>query len=87
MKHSQAKTIRVNIACVDGTLILQVLDDGFGFQPNIAPSSDNGHFGLAGMRERVNRLGGSLSIQSAPGKGTQVEARIPLPTHPPPAIA
>lgn len=86
VKHSQAKTIRVIIACADGTLTLQVLDDGVGFQPDNAPNSDNGHFGLSGMRDRVKRLGSSLSIQSTPGKGTQIEARIPLPPHQPLSI-
>jgi signal transduction histidine kinase len=86
VKHSQAKTIRVIIGCANGTLTLQVLDDGVGFQPNNAPNSDNGHFGLSGMRERVHRLGGTVSIQSVPGQGTHLEARIPLPPHPPPAI-
>ena len=86
VKHSQAKNIRITIACVDGALTLQVLDNGVGFQPDDVPGPDYGHYGIQGMRERVNRLGGSLSIKSAPGKGTQVEARIPLPPDAPPDI-
>jgi signal transduction histidine kinase len=59
-------------------LALEVSDDGPGFVPQ--PSATfNGHLGLVGMRERVESLGGTFSVQSELGKGTQVTARLALP--------
>jgi signal transduction histidine kinase len=57
---------------------LTVADDGAGFDP--AGAGSNGwHFGLAVMRQRAARIGGELAIHSAPGEGTRVEVRVPLP--------
>ena len=58
---------------------LEVEDDGVGCVPPHVPSdlTSQGHFGLVGMRERSTRLGGHLSIHSAPGHGTKVEAFLP----------
>jgi signal transduction histidine kinase len=53
---------------------VSVRDDGGGFDPNGATAG----FGLAGMRERVELLGGELSLTSAPGLGTTVSAALPL---------
>lgn len=65
-------------AFMDGDLLaLEVSDDGPGFVPQ--PSATfNGHLGLAGMRERVESLGGTFSVKSEIGKGTQVTARLAL---------
>jgi signal transduction histidine kinase len=63
---------------MDGDLlVLEVSDDGPGFvsQPS---ATFNGRLGLAGMRERVESLGGRFSVKSEPGKGTQVTARLAL---------
>lgn len=54
--------------------VLQVIDDGAGFDP---ASAADGRFGLVSMRERAERLGGQLSIDSRPGAGTKVEVRLP----------
>lgn len=65
-------------AFMDGDLlVLEVSDEGPGFVPQ-PPSRFNGHLGLAGMRERVESLGGTFSVKSEPGKGTQVTARLAL---------
>jgi signal transduction histidine kinase len=65
-------------AFMDGdVLVLEVSDEGPGFVPQ-PPSRFNGHLGLAGMRERVESLGGTFSVKSEPGKGTQVTARLAL---------
>jgi signal transduction histidine kinase len=58
-------------------LALEVSDEGPGFVPQPA-AIFNGHLGLAGMRERVESLGGTFSVKSEPGKGTQVTARLAL---------
>jgi signal transduction histidine kinase len=55
--------------------VLEVSDDGIGFD---AGSDFPGHLGLRSMRERASRLGGSLEVKTAPGKGTRIYARIPV---------
>ena len=54
-------------------------DDGIGFDPHsVQPARGHG-LGLVGMRERVATVGGTLTVESQPGKGTRIEARIPGP--------
>jgi LytS/YehU family sensor histidine kinase len=60
-----------------GAIDLTVRDDGRGFTPGSQQGPDQGHFGLSGMRERIERLGGTLSIDSQPGSGTTVRAVVP----------
>lgn len=61
----------------DRTLLFSVRDDGAGFDPESAPGVGEGHFGLNGVRERLERLKGSLSVESAPGRGTYVRFTLP----------
>ena len=77
--HADAQQIEV-VATGDaaaGSIDLTVRDDGRGFTPGSQLGPDQGHFGLSGMRERIERLGGSLSIDSQPGNGTTVRAVVP----------
>ncbi len=55
------------------------MDNGRGFEQQDVFSSLGGHFGLIGMRERAERLGGELRLASHPGEGTEVEVTVPLP--------
>jgi len=55
-----------------------VEDDGRGFDPARAMSTDGGGLGLFGMRERAGYIGGHVAVTSAPGEGTTVRAEIPL---------
>ena len=57
---------------------LTVQDDGCGFDSQAAGNGVSGHFGLIGMRERVEQIGGTLSIQSAKGAGTEVAVDVPI---------
>jgi len=57
----------------DHSLVLEVIDDGVGFDPD---GSYPGHLGLQSMRERAARLGGSLEIESAPGLGCRLRAQF-----------
>ena len=52
-------------------------DDGVGFSPDGGELVRQGHFGIAGMRQRVEMVGGTLEIESSPGSGTTVRARVP----------
>ena len=76
VRHGKARRIDVRGAIAERTLTLSVTDDGCGFSPESRPGLDAGHFGLAGVRERLDRIGGSLEIQSAPGHGTTVTITI-----------
>jgi signal transduction histidine kinase len=78
IRHGGAKTIRI-AGCIDGYLLkFSVSDDGRGFDPESAPSIDQGHFGLQGIRERVDTFGGSISIDSSPGRGTHVDVTVAI---------
>jgi len=74
-KHAGAGRVKVRLHAGAGELRLQIEDDGEGFLPQDAGRP--GHFGLAGMRERLEGVGGRLLIASAPGEGTRLEAHIP----------
>lgn len=75
-RHARATQVRVQLAQRDRHLCLSVADDGCGFDP--AAACKDGSFGLAGMRERVDALGGRLAIDSAPGRGTRLTVTLPL---------
>jgi len=75
-KHAGASTVRVELKERDGTPVLSVIDDGAGFDPSsVGPALMSG-FGLRSMRERVELLGGTLDVQTAPGDGTRIVARL-----------
>jgi signal transduction histidine kinase/ligand-binding sensor domain-containing protein len=79
LKHAGASRIRVVLHTGERRLFLRIVDNGSGFEQHGAFSSQDGHFGLIGMRERAERLGGELGLSSEPGGGTEVEVRVPLP--------
>jgi signal transduction histidine kinase len=66
----------VRLSADEGHCYLLIQDDGVGFADDAAPRVDA--FGLLGMRERILQLGGVLSIESAPGDGVTVTAKVPL---------
>ncbi|WP_220635297.1 sensor histidine kinase [Georgfuchsia toluolica] len=75
-RHGAATDQRVRLTRTGEQLIVDVTDSGKGF--DLRTIAANGHLGLAGMRERVEILGGSFSVQSAPGSGTLIRASLPL---------
>jgi PAS domain S-box-containing protein len=79
--HGSAKKVAVHVVFHKGRLDISIKDDGKGFIPDTAPGASTGHFGLAGMRRRVQGLGGNLRIHSSPGAGTEIRLSSPLP-HP-----
>ena len=74
--HAHARHVDVQLKNDGGTVTIFVKDDGRGLPPEPASSSEVGHFGLQGMRERMIRLGGSLEIESQPSSGTIVTVRM-----------
>jgi len=77
VKHAQAQRISVNLVFDTRRVQLIVRDDGSGFD-KAARNENGGHFGLIGMRERAEQIGGTLSIQSTNGSGTEVVAEVPI---------
>ena len=76
-KHAAATQVKATMERSGNDIILSVRDNGKGFDTGGATKP--GSFGLVGLRERAYLLGGALSIDSAPGRGTVVEFRIPVP--------
>jgi len=79
VKHGAAARIEIELEFPSGAARLRVTDDGRGFDAGVERGKA-GHFGLIGMRERVTKLGGTLKIESEPGRGTILEAVVPLPS-------
>jgi signal transduction histidine kinase len=75
-RHAQGKNCHVTVTGDDDNLAIEVRDEGPGFQPG--NGRRHGRLGLAGMRERVEVVGGTFTIQSAAGQGTVVRAALPL---------
>jgi signal transduction histidine kinase len=79
LKHAGATKIAIRLRTAERKLCLRIKDNGRGFEEQDVFSSLGGHFGLIGMRERAERLGGELRLESRPGGGTEVEVTVPLP--------
>jgi signal transduction histidine kinase len=77
LRHARAERVTVRLRAEDGRLLLEVADDGSGFDPQ-APELRSRHLGLTSMEERAQQLGGRLEIRSAPGAGTTVRLETGL---------
>lgn len=78
-RHARTQQAEVRVEERNGELALEVQDRGVGFDPDTPVDRRSGDgLGVMGMRERAEHLGGSLHIESAPGKGTKVSVRIPV---------
>ena len=76
--HSQGHLIETELAYTESLFRLRILDDGKGIDPDERVRAErSGHWGLKGMRERAERLGGELEVWSEPGAGTEIELRVP----------
>lgn len=75
--HANASQVRVEIQNCDGALVLEVVDDGEGFNPKKPAEDSRKRLGLVGMRERVEMLGGGWSLTSMPGEGTTIRVTFP----------
>lgn len=80
LRHASASRITVSVRTDSNRLLLSVRDDGRGFDvaEALKRAASGRHLGLLGMRERVEALGGSLEIDSAPGQGAEIRASVPL---------
>ena len=80
IRHGHATHVRVAGEYREERLRFSVEDDGCGFDPAAVPGIEAGHFGLSGVRTRVERLGGTIELTSTPGHGTYARITIPMKT-------
>jgi signal transduction histidine kinase/streptogramin lyase len=77
IRHGQPSKVQVSTDFRNSDFVVQVVDDGRGFDPVTVAASPNGHYGLVGMRERAKRMSGTLALESESGKGTRLTLHIP----------
>ena len=79
-KHAHAQRVTIGLTREGAEVVLRISDDGVGFDPEVAAAGPEKwpHFGLAGMRERAEAVGGRVAWHSRPGAGSEVELRVPV---------
>jgi signal transduction histidine kinase len=79
-KHANASEVKVDLTFEDSEVTLNIRDNGVGLQSNESNEGEKSHrgFGLISMRERARNVGGTLELQSEPGKGAQIKVTIPV---------
>ena len=84
LKHSHADEAHVSVRCREHEVEIEIRDNGQGFAPALPDEASRpGGFGLKGIAERVDMLGGTHTIDSSPGRGTTVAVRIRRPLNHP----
>lgn len=78
LKHARATEVTARVGMYDDRVEIEITDNGIGFE--VESLADTGGMGMGTMRQRAERVGGTLTIQSAPGQGTRVRANLPLST-------
>jgi signal transduction histidine kinase len=81
LRHGRPSRVQVGIHFNENSCTVNVQDNGSGFDPEIVSSLPAGHYGLIGMKERVDRVGGTLTVQSGRGLGTELRIEIPRKFH------
>ncbi len=77
MKHSGAQLVKIELRFRPENVVLLIVDNGKGFDLEACAGPKDGHFGLLGIRERSERLGGQVLITSSSRKGTSIRVEIP----------
>jgi len=77
-RSGNASKLKVGLVYEPAGVSLKVADDGCGFDVSATAATDAGHFGLLGMRERTDKMGGTLEIVSRPGTGTVITLKVPV---------
>ena len=72
LRHGRASMVRIAGSMEEDRVLFSVTDNGCGFSPDTCPGVLQGHFGLQGIRERVEKYKGSMTVESVPGKGTKI---------------
>jgi len=82
VRHAEATAIRVELRFDADAIVLRVIDNGRGFDPEATiPLEAAGHYGLVSMRERASQVGGVFTVRTTQHAGTQIEARVPAGAH------
>ncbi|MCK4817335.1 sensor histidine kinase, partial [bacterium] len=76
LKHSGADSVSISLTQLNQEIILEITDDGLGFQLQESPAS--GGFGISSMKERAEKIGGRVEITSKPDRGTRIKVYAPL---------
>jgi signal transduction histidine kinase len=80
MKHASAERVQLRLSVATGAVLLEISDDGVGFDPASTPEPTGPvGYGLPAMQQRAELLGGQLTADSTPGRGTVVRLRVPIP--------
>jgi signal transduction histidine kinase len=79
VRYARAKKVTVDLQILSDWVILDIRDNGVGFEVEIVENS--GGMGIHNMKQRAQRLGGRLDVSSSPGAGTHIKAEIPLQGH------
>ena len=79
IRHGGATEVKIAGCIEHGQILFSVKDNGCGFDPANCNGPLQGHFGIEGIRNRLEKLNGTLTIDSAPGAGTKATVAIPLP--------
>lgn len=82
VRHGKASTVKIAGKVEDGRILFSVNDNGHGFDPASAPGMTEGHFGLQGIRDRIESFSGNITIDSSPSAGTKVTVSLSLPLNP-----
>ncbi len=77
-KHARATRVGITLSYLDDVVALDIRDDGVGFGADENSKDARGGFGLESMRQRITQVGGALEIESEPGNGTAISARLPV---------
>jgi signal transduction histidine kinase len=87
IRHANASQITMRLAYAPDAVSLTISDNGIGFVPRAVLQDKVGHLGLRGIKNRVKKLHGKLTVDSAPSQGTSIRILVPTPTEEIPADA
>jgi signal transduction histidine kinase len=77
VRHGRPRKVEITVSFHRNECELRITDDGIGFEPGALSSLQVGHYGVVGMQERIQRIGGRFLVNSAPGTGTEVLIYVP----------
>ena len=78
LQHADATRLDIGVQYGMKQLRMQIEDNGVGLANDVAETTPAGHFGVIGMRERTQAIGGTFTMNSVPGAGTKVSVELPL---------
>lgn len=78
VRHGQPRSVSLHVLFDRAKVQMRVIDDGRGFDPGLAASSSDEHYGLTGIRERTREIGAECIVMSEPGRGTEIRIAVPF---------